>query len=1065
MKRCFPLWRRTSFRGQHSWYRLLPLLILFGLLSIHPVFAQEKTISGIISDQNGVPLSGATIHVQGGKKSVTTDANGSFRLVVPNGIKSITVSYVGMQPQDVSIVGKSNLNVTLQSSESKLNEVVVVGYGTRRRAEVTSSIASVSEKDIKNLPVSGADQALQGKVAGVTISTNGGQPGGGVSVRVRGITSVNGNEPLYVVDGVPLQFGPSSNYSGGGAGAAQTVQSPLSAINPSDIASIDILKDASAQAIYGSRAANGVVIITTKRGKAGEGKVSYDVYYGQQQLQKKLKMMNLSQFAQYENEVLQEIAAVNGNTYFPIGEYREPALLQTGTDWQDALFQNGHIQNHQLSFSGGANKTTYYTSLNYFDQQGIVLGSGLKRYSLRFNLEQQVKSWLKVGLNSSLTRTNQSISLTNGSATPISVAVSNSPAAPVYLNGKFAPSIQVGGYRFGYDQNPIALASLRDIRAIQSKAFANIYGEAAINKNFSFKSEFGFDYSVNQNTFFQPEVYNGLAPVISRSQINEDRALGLFWNVRNYLNYNQTFGKHIVSGQIGQEAWESDYNAISASRVNLNLNLPSIGAGSTTDDATGGGKYSSAMNSYFARAGYAYDNRYSLNLSLRRDGASTFGPDKRIGYFPSASLGWTLTNESFARDLKNLNYLKVRLGAGAVGNTSGGGSNAFTAGLFQLAGGFGTGSLPSNVPNPELHWESVNTYNAGIDATLFNRKLELTVDAYKKVTTGMLLSTSLPWYTGIGVDWFGIQSSRANSGEMTNKGVDISATTYNISKKDFSWKTTLIFSHFKNTLNSLNKGTGALLVQATDALNADRVVTRSEPGQPVGQFYGYVTDGLFRSQEELDGGPDQGPNVTEKGTWLGDVRYKDISGADGKPDGVIDAFDLTYIGNPNPRFTYGLTNTFTYKSFDFSFFLQGSYGADILNFTKLLTDGLYNVYHNQSTAVLNRYSAANPNGTLPRYNEWHKNNLLLSDRFIEDGSYLRIQNISFGYNLPSRFISKARISAVRVFLTGQNIYTFTNYSGFDPELGSFNQNALYSNVDNGNYPNPRSYTIGANITF
>lgn len=1036
---------------------------------VHAQSNSPRTITGVVSDQSGSTLPGASVLVKGTKISALTNSTGVFTINVPSGSNVLTVSYIGMTSQDVVIGEQKNLKVALQETSSKLNEVVVVGYGTVRRADVTSSISSVTEKDIKNLPVAGIDQALQGKVAGVSISTNGGQPGGGVSVRVRGVTSVSGgagNEPLYVVDGVPLSTSPSANYSAGGAGAAQTSQSPLATINPADIASIDILKDASAQAIYGSRAANGVIIITTKRGRAGESKILYDVFYGQAQIQKKIDMMDLKQFAQYQNQILQEIALVNGNEYNPIGEYADPSVLGKGTDWQDALFQNGITQQHQLAFSGASNKTTYYTSANYFSQTGVVTGSGLKRYSARVNLDQQVKDWAKVGITANLIRSNQRVSLTNGSATPISVAVGNSPAAPIYLNGGFAPSVNVGGYNFGIDSNPLALASLRDVRVIQSKALANLYAEITINKHITLRSQFGVDYTVNQNTFFQPQVSNGAASIISRSQINESRGLSLFWNVTNYANYNQSFGKHNVTAQIGQEAWESSSDQLNGNRYDLNLNFPSIGAGSATGETTGGGIYDSGMSSYFGRAGYSFDNRYSLNLSVRRDGSSTFGPEKRFGYFPAASLGWTVTNEAFAKDLKTLNYLKIRLGAGAVGGTGGGGANAFTAGLIQQTGAFGPGSWPKNVPNPRLAWMSVKTYNGGVDATILNKKIEISVDLYKKVTTDMLLPSALPYYSGIGTNYNDIQSPITNAGKMTNTGIDLAITSYNISNDDFSWKTQLNFSHYKNILNELNAGTSELIFRATDALNVDRVVTRSVIGQPVGQFYGFLVDGIFGSEQEIKNSPYQGIAVTPKGTWIGDIKYKDISGPNGVPDGIIDSFDQTFIGNPNPKFTFGFTNNFNYKSFDLSIFLQGSYGAKILNFTKLLTEGSYNSYNNQSANVLNnRFSASNPNGTLPRYNEWHENNRRLSDRFIEDGSYIRLQTVSLGYNLPTKLINKAKIASARIYLSGQNIYTLTNYSGYDPELGSFNNNALFSNVDNGNYPNPRTYTIGANITF
>jgi len=1062
---------KKTRRTCNEWlYKLSMFLILS--ISGHSLFAQtnpSKTVNGVVSDQTGGTLPGASVLVKGTKVSALTNAAGVFTINVPAGSNVLTVSYIGMTSQDILIGDQKNIKVVLKETSSKLDEVVVVGYGSVRRADVTSSISSVTEKDIRNIPVAGVDQALQGKVAGVSISTNGGQPGGGVSVRVRGVTSVSGgagNEPLYVVDGVPLSTSPSANYSAGGAGAAQTAQSPLATINPADIATIDILKDASAQAIYGSRAANGVIIITTKRGRAGESKILYDVYYGQAQIQKKIKMMDLQQFAQYQNQILQEIALVNGNEYNPIGEYVDPSVLGKGTDWQDALFQNGITTQHQLAFSGASNKTTYYTSANYFSQTGVVTGSGLKRYSARVNLDQQVKDWAKVGITANLIRSNQRVSLTNGSATPISVAVGNSPAAPIYLNGGFAPSVNVGGYNFGIDSNPLALASLRDVRVIQSKALANLYAELTITKHITLRSQFGVDYTVNQNTFFQPQISNGAASIIPRSQINESRGLSLFWNVTNYANYSQSFGKHNVTAQIGQEAWESSSNQLNGNRYDLNLNFPSIGAGSATGETTGGGIYESGMSSYFGRAGYSYDDRYSLNLSVRRDGSSTFGPEKRFGYFPAASLGWTVTNESFLKDLKTLNYLKIRLGAGAVGGTGGGGANAFTAGLIQQTGAFGPGSWPKNVPNPRLAWMSVRTYNGGVDATLFDKKLEVSVDVYKKVTTDMLLPSALPYYSGIGTNYNDIQSPITNAGKMTNTGIDLAITSYNITKDDFKWRTQLNFSHYKNILNELNAGTSELIFRATDALNVDRVVTRSVIGQPVGQFYGFLVDGIFASEQDIKNSPNQGIAVAPKGTWIGDIKYKDISGPNGVPDGIIDSFDQTFIGNPNPKFTFGFTNNFTYKSFDLSIFLQGSYGAKILNFTKLLTEGSYNSYNNQSVNVLtNRFSANNPSGSLPRYNEWHENNRRLSDRFIEDGSYIRLQTVSLGYNLPTRLINKAKIASARIYFSGQNIYTLTNYSGYDPELGSFNNNALFSNVDNGNYPNPRTYTIGANITF
>ena len=1017
-----------------------------------------RTITGTVFDDSGVALPGAGVIIKGTKTAASTNSEGRYSISVPATPTVLVFSYIGTTSQEVEVAAnRTTVNVTLRSSAMDLENVVVIGYGTAKKSEVTSSISSISAKDIKDLPVSGVDQALQGKLSGVSVSTNGGQPGGGVSVRVRGITSVNGNEPLYVVDGVPLQTTRNtiSQDQLGGMGG-QTTQSPLASINPSDILTIDILKDASAQAIYGSLGANGVVLITTKRGQAGEGKITYEGYYGLQEVPKKLDIMNLSEFAEYNNQVLSEIATTNNTTFTPIPEFQNPGILGVGTDWQDEVFRRGAMQNHQLSFSGGHEKTNYYTALNYFDQQGTIIGSDFKRLSLRFNIDQQVKSWFKVGLSSNLTRSNQRVSLTNGSDAIVTIATANSPASPVFdQNGGYATTVGIGGYNFGNVRNPIALALAREVRNIQSKGYGNLYGEITFNENFSFRSEVNFDYTVGDNSAFQPYIDNILTP----SRLVEQRSTNVYYGVRNFLNYNQSFGKHKVTALLGHEFQESEYDQLDASRQNLAQNIPAIGAGGEAGQSLGSYLGDFAMESYFARAGYTYNDKYALNLSIRRDGSSTFGPDNRIGYFPAASIGWTVTNEDWAKNIKFLDYLKVRAGAGAVGNQNSPQQNAYVTRVRLVSTApFGQGGIPQNVGNPALQWESVRTYNAGLDFGFLNKKLDVTLDLYQKETTNMILPSSLPVFTGIGTEYNDIQAPVVNAGKMTNKGIDIGITSYNMTSKDFEWRTNFVFSKYKNTLNYLNSPSSTYLefVEYGNAI----LLTRTAAGRAVGGFYGFQTDGLFRTMDELNNGPDQGLPVSPTGTWLGDVRYKDLNG-----DGKIDDQDLTYIGDPNPSFTFGLTNTFRYKNFDLSVFLQGTYGNDVLNYTKRTTEQLSNVYNNQLNTVKDRFTQSNPNGALPRYNQWHNNNFRVSDRFVEDGSYLRIQNLTFGYNLPQTLISKAKIANARVFVTGQNLYTFTKYTGYDPELGAFNSSATFFNIDNGNYPNPRTFTFGANITF
>ncbi len=1046
------------------------LVCFFLLLIFNHSFAQTRTITGEVSDSSGNPLAGATVKVKNSKTATSTDLNGKFTLHLPANATTLTVSFVGMESKEVPLSESNIITVSLSTTiNSSLNDVVVIGYGTSRRANVTSAISSVKEADIKNLPVAGADQMLQGKVPGVSVTSNSGQPGGGVNVLIRGITSVNSNQPLYVIDGVPIHASTSSggmDYLGGVAG--QTQQSPLATLNPSDIASIDILKDASAQAIYGAEGGNGVILITTKHGVSGQNKMEYDVYYGQQKIQNKLPIMNLQQYAEYYNSVLNDNTSGVTDT---IGEFKDPSLLGPGTDWQDAIFQTGNVQNHQLSFSGGQNKSTYYISGNYYDQTGILINTGFKRYAIRANIDQQVKSWLKAGISTNLSNTDQQLAVTDGQQSVISAMLYNSPATPVKTyNGDYVNTTSIQNIAFGNAQNPVALAELRNVHAKQSKAYGNIYADIQFTKDISLRNQFNYDFQSTNNSAFQPNIVNPDGTIIlSPSKLRVDKSTNLYYGLQTYLTYNHLFDKNALNFVVGHEASYSRYDESNVSVTGLTQNIQSLSAG-TPDPAApaGGGIYDGASESFFARLNYTYDNKYSLSLSGRADGSSSFGPDKKWGYFPGVSAGWTITNENFAKGWKTLSYLKLRLGAGSIGNSNSPVDHAYSTNIRlanNAVGLFGSSSVPgivANVGNPDLAWESVVTYNAGVDASLFKR-VDLTVDVYKKITSNMILSTVLPSFAGLDPNppnnsYQEIEPPVTNAGQMTNTGIDIGITSHNIENKNFTWNTILVFSHYKNILDKLY-APGITLFGKSQAF-APVTLTESLAGHPVGSFYGYVTDGLYRTQDELAKGPDQGLPIGVQGTWLGDVRYKDLDG-----DGKITPADQTFIGNPNPKFTYGFTNNFTYKGFDLSIFLQGVYGDDIFNYSRTETESEFSVYQNQLSTVMNRYTAENTNGTLPRYNQYSQNNLKISDRFIEDGSYLRIQNVSLGYNFPGRWIEHVKMTSCRLYVSGQNLYTFTKYSGYDPELGAFNSSVLQQNIDYGHYPNPRSITIGANIVF
>ncbi|MBL7743376.1 MAG: TonB-dependent receptor [Chitinophagaceae bacterium] len=1033
------------------------------LLSSSTLFAQNRTISGIVSDQSGAPLANATVSVKGGKAATATDLNGAFKIVVPENAKTLVISYVGAKPIEVSISDKSNVIATLEVTDTKLSEVVVIGYGTAKRADVSSAISSVKSKDLKDLPVAGIDQAIQGKVAGVTVMNNSGQPGGGVSVRIRGITTINANDPLIVVDGVIFTSNTKSSagYAGLGGSDGQTGNSFLATLNPNDIESIDILKDASAQAIYGSQAANGVILITTKKGKAGEGKISYDAYYGQQQVYRSLDVMNLREFAQYQNEV----APLIGLT--PSAEFADPSVLGEGTNWQDAMFRNGNMNSHQLSFSGGKDKTTYYLSAGYFDQSGILIGSDFKRYSTRFSLDHQLKNWIKVGISTNASRSIQNVTLADAAEGTIWWGTVQSPLIPVKnLDGTWGGGQTIGGFQYGQD-NPIARSFYRGNKTTTSQVFGNLYAEIEFMKGLSLRNEFAYSLSLSNNQAFQRS--GNIGNTSLRSQLFEYRGNGYYYAVRNYLNYNKNFGKHAVTGTLGHEAQYNYWESINGKKVDLQNNILDLNAGSSdrTTWELGGGKSDGSIESYFARATYTYDNRYALNLSLRRDASSKFFDKNKWGNFPGASLAWTVTNESFAEGIKKVaNYLKVRLAYGSVGNQnlpSGSPNPPYTSVVSFWPGpvGFGNSSYLYGVPNPDLTWESVVTKNAGIDASFLNGRIDLSVDLYKKTTTDMLIIGTGPRLIGVGDSWDDLKGPVINVGEMSNTGVDVSITSNNIKSKDFTWKTNVIFSRFKNNLDRLAASTAAL----TGKLYYDNyTVSFTKPGYAVGSFFGLVTDGLFRTQEDLNNSlPQFGYAVDQTHTWLGDVRFKDISGPNGKPDGIIDASDITFIGSPLPKFTYGLTNSFTYKNFDASIFLQGSYGAKIFNFLRWQLEKMDNAFYNQLTTVMDRYTSTNTGGKLPRFTNTNVNNVYMSDRYVEDGSYLRIQNITIGYRLPAQWLKKAKISNARIYASVQNLHTFTDYSGYDPEIGAFNNNIRLMNVDAGHYPNPRTITIGANI--
>ncbi|RYY96922.1 MAG: SusC/RagA family TonB-linked outer membrane protein, partial [Chitinophagaceae bacterium] len=693
---------------------------------------------------------------------------------------------------------------------------------------------------------------------------------------------------------------------------------------------------------------------------------------------------------------------------------------------------------------------------------GILIGSAFERYAMRFSIDQQVKPWLRAGMSGNGSKSNTKLTLADEQDGTITQALLQSPLIPVKNNDDTwgGPGTQVGGITY-YQDNPVAKAAMRDVRQDQSTMFGNLYADVQLGKMISVRNEVSFNFGLTQNTAMQQQ--GTIGNTVYTSTLLEGRSNNNWYVVRNYANFNHTLGDaHRISATAGHEAQSSRYDYVNGQRFNLATNsLVALNAGEQANQTLSGGKGHSAMESWFGRAGYTYKDRYSVNLSYRADASSNFGPNNKWGYFPSVSAGWTVTSEGFAQNWKHVNFMKLRFGWGAVGNQNGPNGAPqppYSANVRFTTNGFGAGNFPRNIANPDLKWESVWTRNAGIDLSLLGRRLDLTVDVYTKTTKDMLLFSSAPRFTGLGANWNDVLAPIVNTGQMTNKGFDISLTTYNVQTKNFNWKTSVIFSHYKNHLDNLvneNTSVDGKLVYETIT------VTHTVQGQPVGSFWGLQTNGLYRTEGELAKSmPQFGLPVGPNGTWLGDVRYVDQNG-----DGKIDEKDVTFIGSPHPRFTYGVTNSVSFKGVDLSVFLQGSYGGKIFNYLRRSLEGIENQFNNQMETVNDRYTAQNTDGRLPRFTSSNKNNTAMSDRWVEDASYLRVQNVTIGYNLPKSWISRVKLSNARLYFSGQNLYTFTKYTGYDPEIGSFNRGITLMNVDNGHYPNPRSFTIGANLEF
>lgn len=946
----------------------------------------------------------------------------------------------------------------------------------------------MKESDLKGSIISSLDQSLQGRAAGVTAVTTSGAPGSSSSIRVRGQATINANaEPLYVIDGVIVQGGGNTGADFGlgdalGNGKVSTI-SPLSTINPADIVSMEILKDASATAIYGAQGANGVVLITTKHGKSGEAKFSYDGMVAMSRQAVRLNMMNLREYAQYYNEMIEEGDIYETNPY-----YATPSLLGKGTNWQDEIFRTAWQHQHQLSAQGGSDKVQYYVSGSYMDQQGTIIGSNFNRFSVRTNLDAQLKKWLKLGVNATYAITNDNLKLADSNQGLIYYSLTTIPDIPVYdVNGNYSSTI-----REGYTSpNPVALAMMDEILLKRKKLSGNIYAELTPIKHITWRTELGFDMGESDANRYKPMIDLG-GWVRSQNSISYQKNSNYFWQLKNYLTYANQWDKHSVTAMVGQECWESRWNYLSGSNTDLPSDEVHNVALATGTPSISSGFGSSAMASFFTRETYNYGDRYLGTYTYRYDGSSNFGPKNRWAGFHSVALAWRFSNEKFFAPVKKvIDNGKLRLGWGQTGNSSIG-SYAWGAAITRMPSALGMGFRPSNIPNTSIRWESQEQYNVGLDLGFFNGRLNLTVDAYYKRSDDMLMSMQLPSYMGTqGNGSSKLQAPKGNYGSIENKGLEITLDAHPVQLKNFSWDSNFQISFNKNKLLSLSDTENATLVgygQWGD------VVCVSEIGKPLYNFYGYKVEGVYKDLDDIQNSakpakyPSDGVFSRGNTVWVGDIKYKDVD-----ENGIIDERDRTDLGSPLPKFTFGWTNTFRYKNLDLSIFLNGSYGNKVMNYNSLTLTHMNSTWTNQLQGVVSKRArlepidptivyadgskwfdhidnvrVKNPGTKIPHTSINDPNdNDRISDRYVEDGSFLRIKNITLGYTFPKALLNKAKIENLRVYVNIQNLYTFTKYTGYDPEVGVSTQDSsgLTYGLDNGRYPSPAMYSFGLNITF
>ncbi|TCS89930.1 TonB-linked SusC/RagA family outer membrane protein [Anseongella ginsenosidimutans] len=1052
--------------------KFMAILLAIVVMSQGKVFPQdggpgEHAVSGkVTAAADGSPMPGVSVLLKGTINGISTDLEGNYTIsAAPNDV--LVFSFLGYESQEVIVGSQRTIDVSLTEDVANLDEVVVVGYGQMKRADISGAQVSVTAEDIGKTLNTTIGQALQGRAAGVYVTQNSGQPGGGISVNIRGINSINGsNEPLYVIDGV--QIAPGTVAYG-----ATSSMNPLAGLNPTDIASMEVLQGPSATAIYGSRGTNGVVLITTKRGEAGQMKINYNFLYSVQDEPEMLSVMSLRQYAQMVNEYH---AIAGGDSP---GAFLDPSVLGEGTNWQDALFKTSPLQKHQLSLSGGSERTTFYLSGEYFDQEGVAIGSSFKRYSLRLNVDNQTRDWLKLSANLSLNQTDDQLGTSQENV--INNAINIAPNVPVRNpDGSWGgPDAANGSSEQFTPLNPVAVASFIRNDLNRRGAMGGISADISILKGLTFRTSLNGEVRYSNSSYFIPTYQLGDRPnEVASLAVN--RGTNIYWNLNQLAQYNTSIGKHEIGIMASHESQESSWENLSGSRTGFVTNeIPDLNIGSPDGAINGGGRGDWAMESYLGRLNYSYDGRYILQAAIRADGSSNFGPENRWGVFPSVSAAWRISQESFMQDVTYIEELKLRLETGLTGNQ---GSEGVFSPLNSVATPWGAGFLAGRYGNQELKWEETQTYNIGFNLSILENRVQLEGDFYIKKTDNLLMPNPLPDYMGTAGQG-SIAPPIVNVGSLENRGYGFTLNTINIDRKGFQWNSNFNISGFRPKLTKLYSET-AFLQRSAWYLN--NWTQRSDIGKAPWLFYGYVYDGLFQSLEEIEASALPTDNTgaelaaNPNSVWVGDIRYKDLN-----DDGVIDERDQTFIGNPWPDFSFGFSNSFSYKGFDLSILLTGTYGNDVFNYLRFVNTNPNNInlgrnlleetfaYARIGTGDNGAPRLLNPETSVPRVSgsDVNGNGARFTDKFVEDGSYIRIKNIQLGYNLPESFLGRQPvIQAARLSVGVQNLATFTRYKGYDPEIGSFVGRDVAADtqptgLDYGRYPSTPIYTFSVGLDF